>query len=240
MDSGHTLRAFDAELMELTRMLAQMGGMVEAQVADAVNALAKRDKALGRRVAAADPAVETLRNQLDEQAIVTIARRQPVAVDLREVVSVLRVSADLKRIAELAKNIGRRAGALEGDFRSPQLIRGLTHLAALVLGQLKTVLDSYAGHDTAGALGVWRGDKEVDELYTALVRELLTYMIEDQQTISFCLQIMFCAKNLERIGDHTTNIAESVYYVVEGRTITDVRPKGDSVNLTGVGQERSA
>src|SRR5581483_994980 len=224
MDSGHTLRAFDAELMALTRTLGQMGGVVEAQIADAVNALARRDTLLGRQVAAADPAVETLRNRLDEQAIVTIARRQPVAVDLREVVSVLRVSADLKRIAELAKNIGKRAGALEGDFHSPQLIRGLTHLAALVLGQLKTVLDSYAGHDIAGALEVWRGDKEVDDLYTALVRELLTYMIEDQQTISFCLQIMFCAKNLERSGDHATNIAESVFYVVEGRAITDPRP----------------
>src|SRR5262249_31014496 len=136
---------------------------------------------------------------------------------------------DLERVGDLAKNIGKRVAAINGDFHPQKLIRGVEHMSAMVLGQLKEVLDAYAGHDTAKALAVWRGDEEVDAMCTSLFRELLTYMMEDPRHITFCIHLMFCAKNIERMGDHATNIAETVYYMIEGQTITDERPKGDTL-----------
>jgi phosphate transport system protein len=151
-----------------------------------------------------------------------------MAVDLREIVGALRVSNDLERIGDLAKNIGKRVGALDGDFNPNKLIRGVEHMASLVMNQLKHVLDAYGGRDLDGALAVWKGDEEIDALCTSLFRELLTYMMEDPRNITFCIHLMFCAKNIERMGDHATNIAETVHYMVEGKPIADQRPKGDT------------
>ena len=159
--------------------------------------------------------------------MLTIARRQPMAVDLREIVGALRVSNDLERIGDLAKNIGKRVLALDSEFHPPKLIRGVEHMGALVLAQLKEVLDSYARHDLKKAM-VWKGDEEIDAMCTSLFRELLTYMMEDPRNITFCIHLMFCAKNIERMGDHATNVAETVYYMVEGHEIADQRPKGDT------------
>jgi phosphate transport system protein len=157
-----------------------------------------------------------------------------MAVDLRQIVSALRVANDLERIGDLAKNIGKRVAALTGDFHPQKLIRGVEHMAALVLGQLKAVLDSYAGHDLTKALLVWNGDEEVDAMCTSLFRELVTYMMEDPRNITFCIHLMFCAKNIERMGDHATNIAETVYFMIEGRAIADERPKGDTTTLAAL------
>jgi phosphate transport system protein len=228
MMSEHTLKAFDVDLQELTRKVAEMGGLAEKQTADAVEALTTRDTDLGARVVAADATVDGLQHEIEEKAILTIARRQPMAVDLREVVGALRVCNDLERIGDLAKNIGKRVAVLDGDFSPQKLIRGVEHMASLVLGQLKNVLDAYAGHDVASALEVWKGDEEIDAMCTSLFRELLTYMMEDPRNITFCIHLMFCAKNIERIGDHATNIAETVYYMIEGHQITEQRPKGDT------------
>jgi phosphate transport system protein len=151
-----------------------------------------------------------------------------MAIDLRDVVGALRVSNDLERIGDLAKNIAKRVAALSGDFHPQKLIRGVEHMSTLVLAQIKRVLDAYAGRDLEAALAVWKGDEEIDAMCTSLFRELLTYMMEDPRNITFCIHLMFCAKNIERMGDHATNIAETVYYMVEGRTITDQRPKGDT------------
>ena len=140
----------------------------------------------------------------------------------------LRVANDLERIGDLAKNIGKRVGALEGDFYPSKLLRGVEHMASLVLGQLKQVLDAYAARDLQSALAVWKGDEQIDAMCTSLFRELLTYMMEDPRNITFCIHLMFCAKNIERMGDHATNIAETVHYMVEGRPIADPRPKGDT------------
>jgi len=224
----HTAKAFDVDLQELTRKVAEMGGLAEREVADAINALTKRDIDLAKRVVAADPTVDALQQEIEEKAILTIARRQPMAVDLREVVAALRVANDLERIGDLAKNIGKRVSALGDDFHPHKLIRGVEHMASLVLGQLKQVLDAYASRDLASALSVWKSDEQVDSMCTSLFRELLTYMMEDPRNITFCIHLMFCAKNIERMGDHATNIAETVYYMVEGRPITDQRPKGDT------------
>ena len=225
----HTAKAFDADLQDLSRMVAEMGGLAEKQIADSVNALARRDVERARRVIAADAAIDTLQREIEEKAVLTIARRQPMAVDLREIVSALRVASDLERIGDLAKNIAKRVAAITGEFHPQKLIRGVEHMAAMVLGQLKSVLDSYAGHDLERALAVWKGDEEVDAMCTSLFRELLTYMMEDPRNITFCIHLMFCAKNIERMGDHATNVAETVYYMIEGRALADERPKGDTL-----------
>jgi phosphate transport system protein len=224
----HTAKAFDVDLQDLARMVAEMGGITEKQIADSVVALAKRDANLAQSVIAIDPTVDGLQREIEERAILTIARRQPMAVDLREIVGALRVSNDLERIGDLAKNIAKRVVALGNEFHPQKVIRGVEHMSDLVLSQLKDVLDAYARHDLDKAMVVWRGDEEIDAVNNSLFRELLTYMMEDPRNITFCTHLLFCAKNIERMGDHATNIAETVHYIVEGRALADERPKGDS------------
>jgi len=231
MNDPHTVKAFDHDLQELSRMIAEMGGLAEKQVADSVDALARRDSTLAQRVAAADVTLDSLQRELEEKAVLTIARRQPVASDLREVVGTLRIAGDLERIGDLAKNIAKRVVAMNGEFPPPKLIRGVEHMSDLLLAQLKQVLNAYARHDDSEAMVVWRADEEIDAVCTSVFRELLTYMMEDPRNISFCIHLLFCAKNIERMGDHATNIAESVHYIIEGRPITDQRPKGDTTGF---------
>ncbi|HXW24044.1 MAG TPA: phosphate signaling complex protein PhoU [Xanthobacteraceae bacterium] len=225
--SEHTMKAFDADLEELSRMVAEMGGLAEKEIADAVVALSRRDVELAQRVIALDPSVDALQRTIEEKVILTIARRQPMAVDLRDIVGSLRVSNDLERIGDLAKNIAKRVLVLDVDIAFTQVIRGVEEMTKLVLGQLKQVLDAYARRDVARALEVWRRDEEVDAVHNSLFRELLTYMMEDPRNITFCTHLLFCTKNIERMGDHATNIAETVHYMVEGRPLIDERPKGD-------------
>ena len=234
MMAEHTIKAFDVDLQALASMVAEMGGLAEKQIADAVDALARRDGALAQRVIAIDPTVDNLQREIEEKAILTIARRQPMAVDLREIVGALRVANDIERIGDLAKNIAKRVIALGNEFYPQQVIRGVEHMADLVLGQLKEVLDAYARHDLDKAMAVWRGDEEIDAVNNSLFRELLTYMMEDPRNITFCTHLLFCAKNIERMGDHATNIAETVHYIVEGRALADERPKGDNTSFTAV------
>jgi len=231
MMSDHTAKAFDADLQDLNRYVAEIGGLAEKALADSVDALVRLDINLAKHVVAVDDAIDTLQREIEEKSILTIARRQPMAVDLREIVSALRVSNDLERIGDLAKNIAKRVAELNGDFHPQKLIRGVEHMSGLVLSQLKQVLDAYAGRDLAKALSVWKGDQEVDAMCISLFRELLTYMMEDPRNITFCIHLMFSAKNIERAGDHATNIAETVHYMIEGRPITDERPKGDTTKL---------
>jgi phosphate transport system protein len=232
--TDHTMKAFDGDLQELSRMVAEMGGLAEKQIADAVNALSKRDSTLAQRVTAGDVHIDDLQREIEEKSVLTIARRQPMAVDLREVVAALRLANDLERIGDLAKNIAKRVVALNGEFPPPKLIRGVEHMADLLLGQLKLVLDAYARRDDGKAMAVWRGDEEIDAVCTSVFRELLTYMMEDPRNITFCIHLLFCAKNIERMGDHATNIAESVHYMIEGKPIADQRPKGDTTTFAAV------
>ena len=232
--TDHTHKAFDTDLQDLARMVAEMGGLAEKQIADSVDALVKRDMTLAQRVTAADANINALQRDIEEKAVLTIARRQPMAVDLRELVGALRIANDLERVGDLAKNIAKRVIALNGEFPPPKLIRGVEHMTDLVLRQLKLVLDSYARRDVDKAMTVWRGDEEIDAVCTSVFRELLTYMMEDPRNITFCIHLMFCAKNVERIGDHATNIAESVYYIIEGRQLGDERPKGDTTTIAAL------
>jgi phosphate transport system protein len=232
MVTEHTMKAFDADLQDLARLVAEMGGFAEQQINDAVDALDRRDALVAQQVIASDVQIDTLQREIEEKVILTIARRQPMAVDLREIVGALRISNDLERIGDLAKNIAKRVLVLDSEFRSQKVMRGVEHMAELVLAQIKDVLDAYARHDAAKAIAVWRSDEGVDAVNNSLFRELLTYMMEDPRNISICTHLLFCAKNIERMGDHATNIAETVYYMVEGRTLGDERPKGDKTSMT--------
>ena len=228
MMEQHTTRAFDIDLQDLARLVAEMGGLAEKQIGESVDALNTHDLALAQRVIALDDKIDMHQREIEEKAILTIARRQPMAVDLRDIVGALRVANDLERIGDLAKNIAKRVGALDDDIELTKVLRGVEHMADLVLSQIKDVLDAYTRRDVEKALAVWRGDEEVDAVNNSLFRELLTYMMEDPRNISLCIHLLFCAKNIERMGDHATNIAETVYYIVEGRPLADERPKGDT------------
>jgi phosphate transport system protein len=227
----HTTRAFDSDLQEIARKVAEMGGLAEKQIGDAVQALSTRDTDLAQHVIVTDSMIDAMQHDIEEKAILTIARRQPMAVDLREIVGAMRLCNDLERIGDHAKHIGKRVVALSADLYPQTLIRGVEHMADLVLALIKRVLDAYASRDLQAALAVWKGDEEVDALCTSLFRELLTYMMEDPRNITFCMHLMFCAKDIERMGDHATNIAETVYFMIEGRPITDQRPKGDTTSF---------
>ena len=229
--SEHTIKAFDTELQDLTRVVIEMGALAERQIVNALEALEKHDTGLAQRVITDDAKIDALQREVEDKCILTIARRQPMAVDLRECVGAMRVCNDLERIGDHAKHIGKRVVALDDDFYPQKLIRGVEHMSALVLTQLKQVLDAYASRDLQSALAVWNGDEQVDSMCVSLFRELLTYMMEDPRNITFCMHLMFCAKDIERMGDHATNIAETVYYMVEGRPITDQRPKGDTTSF---------
>jgi phosphate transport system protein len=238
MMQEHIAKAFDTDLQELTRKVAELGGLAEKQVAEATEAIVERDIQRAERVVLGDATLDALQREIEEKAILTIARRQPMAVDLREIVGALRVSNDLERIGDLAKNNSKRVLELTGEFHPQKLIRGVEHMSALALASLKEVLDAYVGRDLAKAHEVWSGDLEIDALCVSVFRELLTYMIEDPRNIGFCIHLMFCAKNIERIGDHATNIAETVHYIIEGQPLTDERPKADTTRFAGLAPQR--
>ncbi len=223
----HIVSSFDTELNDLRSSIAEMGGIAEAMLADAMTALVRRDAPLAQSVIAVDTRLDALQRDVEERAILTIARRQPLAIDLREVVSAIRISGDLERVGDLAKNCAKRVLAISAGFQAEKIVLGVQNIADLVTEQLKDVLDAYAQHDLERALDVWGRDGSVDALYTSLFRELLTYMMEDPRNISFCAHLLFVAKNVERIGDHSTNIAETIHYLVKGQGIQSERPKDD-------------
>lgn len=223
----HTVSAYDDDLKAIARRVTEAGGLAEQAVGNAILALTRLDMSLAQKIIADDKLLDNLQHDIEEKAILVIARRQPMAVDLREIVSAMRIANDIERIGDLAKNIAKRVVAINGVFPHKQLLTGLEHLAEIALQQLKSVLDAYAAHDDSAAYEVRQRDDEIDALYTSLFRELLTYMMEDPRNITFCIHLLFCAKNIERIGDHATNVAETVHYMVTGLTYGDDRPKAD-------------
>jgi len=231
--ADHIVTSYDQELKTLTTKIAEMGGLAEGLVGDAVTALTRMDVALAQKVVLTDARLDRLQHEVEERAILLIARRQPLAVDLREIMAALRISNDLERVGDLAKNISKRVTAMNGNFVAKQLVIGVEHLAEIALEQLKDVLDAFTMRDDAAALNVRRRDDEIDALYTSLFRELLTYMMEDPRNITFCTHLLFCAKNIERIGDHATNIAETVHFVVTGQQIAEERQKSDTSSTMG-------
>ncbi len=222
----HIVTAFDAELQIISTRISEMGGLAEEQLSQALEAIRDRDSELAAEVIAADRRLDALEMKFEEFAIQTLALRQPMANDLREVVAAIKIASTLERVGDLAKNIARRATYLNENQPikvSHSIVRMGTQTGLLV----SEVLDAYAARDTALAVSVWSRDVDIDEMYNSIFRELITYMMEDPHLIGLCSQLLFVAKNLERIGDHATFIAEMIYYVVEGKPLADDRPKGE-------------
>jgi phosphate transport system protein len=237
MAAEHIIKSYDEELDRLGKMIAEMGGLAESQLAAATDSVARRDSDLAARVIEGDEQVDRLERELDNLAIRLLALRQPMARDLREIVAALKIAADLERICDYAANVAKRSIALA---QSPpiQPVHALPRMAQLALLLVKDVIDAYVGRDADKALLVWNSDEELDAMYSSLFREFLTYMMEDPRNIGPCTHLLFMAKNIERIGDHATNIAENVYYLVHGTPLTEIRPKGDQSSLEVVAPDR--
>jgi len=226
----HIAKAYDQDIAALKSQLAEMGGIAEEQLANAIQALSKRDLSLADLVIRNDQRLDDLERNIEEKAILTIAKRQPMALDLREIMVAIRISSDIERIGDLAKNTAKRAHAIS-EVLPRKLSTGLARMGAMAQTQLSQVLDAYAQRDDEKGLAVWRSDEDLDSLYNSIFRELLTYMMEDPRNISLCTHLLFGAKNLERIGDHSTNIAENIHYLIHGKTITEGRPKKDVTSM---------
>ena len=227
----HTVTSFDEDLEAIDRLIRAMGDLADAMVAASARSLVTSDTALAQRVVSDDAAMDAHQRELDDRAITLIARRQPVAQDLRVVVGAIRMAADLERIGDLAKNIAKRVGAV-GDGVAPRdPSHSIEAMAQAVIGQIDAAIARYEARDHEGLARLRDEDEKIDVQYTAVFRELLTYMMEDPRNITACTHLLFCAKNLERIGDHVTNIAENAYYVLTGRQLPLDRPKRDETAM---------
>lgn len=223
-EAAHTVKSYEQELELLRNMMARMGGLVEQQTSQAVKAVVDGDEEAAIEAPELDPEVDELEREAETLSIRILALRSPMAVDLREIVAALKITGDLERIGDYASSIARRAMKLELDGGISLI--GLRNMGRLVQDNLRRVIDALDARDRDKAIAVWQADTAVDELYTAMFRELMTYMMEDPRNIRSCIHLLFVAKNLERIGDHTTNIAERIYYAVTGEMLPSVRPRG--------------
>jgi phosphate transport system protein len=228
----HPVRAYEGELKSLNTMVAQMGGLAEQALGQAIDALYHRDPELAEATRENDRAIDTLERSVDELAISIIARRAPVASDLRQIITAIRIAVDLERIGDLSKNIAKRAIAVASESPPKQVMTGFMHIGEAAMKQLKDVLDAYSQRNAELALDVWQRDQEIDAMYNSLYSELLTTMMEEPRSVGLYAHLLFSAKNLERIGDHATNIAETIYFLINGKTLSDERPKSDRTSQT--------
>lgn len=226
----HIVSSFDDDLMLLQAKIAEMGGLAEELLSQALDAVQNRDKELAQQVIDRDARIDALELEIEEMATTTIALRQPMAQDLRVLISALKISSTLERIGDLAKNISKRAMTIS-KTGPVAITSSIVRMGRATLAQLSEVLDAYTSRDTEKAVAVWRKDVDIDEMYNALFREVVTYMMEDSRMIGAGSQMLFIAKNLERIGDHTTHISEMIYYIQEGEPLGDDRPKGEPLGL---------
>ena len=232
MASDHILKRFDQELERLNATINEMGGLTESQFAKALTAVRDRDTQAAEQVIADDPKVDALDQAGQEQTVKLLALRQPMANDLRMVLSSIKIAAALERIGDYAKNTAKRSIVLTQGSAPPTAVTGIDRLGRLVRTALKDVLDAFADDDVAKAHDVWNRDEEIDQVYTGLFRELLTYMMEDPRTITACTHLLFMAKNIERAGDHVTNIAELVSFRSTGQSFAEARRKGSGALYT--------
>jgi phosphate transport system protein len=223
MDSRHIVQSYEQELEALSAKVGEMGRLAGRMLFQAVTALVTGDKALAGQVVDADLGMNRFEDEIEDRVIVMIAKRQPLAVDLRQIVTAIRVASDLERIGDLAKNIAKRVSSIDEDSRLRQTALGVQHLAKIAIEQLEDVIASYASKDIENAAKVLARDGELDALYTSLFRELLTYMIENPRNITMGIHLLFCAKNVERAGDHVKNVAETVHYVSTGKSLRKER-----------------
>ncbi len=231
--TDHIVKSYDEELNRMTGVIAQMGGLVEQQISASVAALVRRDTERAAEIVAIDRRIDMLEDEVEQLALRLLALRHPVAFDLRQVTTALKIASDLERMGDYAANVAKRTitlSKLEPIRPSFQIPR----IAELVQGMVKDVLDAFVDRDVEKALSVWRRDEDVDAIYNSLFRELHTYMMEDPRHITPCTHMLFIAKNLERIGDHATNVAEQVNFLVRGKTVEEERPKGDMTAFSAV------
>jgi phosphate transport system protein len=223
----HTVKAFTEELDALAHEVARMGGLAEIAVNEAIASVVRRDTVLAQGVIERDSKIDVAQRDVERRAIKLFALRQPFASDLRVVLTGWRIAGELERVGDLAKNIAKRAMILN-QSEPIQLTRSVERMGKITVAHLKQVLDAYSTRNVEAAVGVWFQDEGVDAHYNSLFRELLTYMMEDPRTIGACAHLLFVAKNIERIGDHCTNIAEYIHYLVTGEEIATERPKADA------------
>jgi phosphate transport system protein len=230
MASEHIIKSYDEELRRLDNTITQMGGLAESQLATAIDAVANRDTELATRAVESDVEVDELDREVETLVVRLLALRQPMARDLRQIVASLKISSDLERIGDYAANVAKRSLALA---LTPPVrpVTAVPRMGQFAQAMVKDVLDAYVARDAEQALAVWLRDEELDDMYTSLFRELLTYMIEDPRNITASTHLLFMAKNLERIGDLSTNIAETIYFLVHGVPLTQMRPKRDRTSL---------
>lgn len=217
--SEHIVTAYEQELTELASDISKMGGMVENAILASIDALLKQDKKTAKQIAKDDRLIGDMQRKIDEKAVSMIARRQPMASDLRLIISSIHVANDLERIGDMAKNIARRIKHIDNKNFSPTFYNGIRHMSEITLEQIKAALDAFSSRNEKAAIEICQRDDEVDALYMSLFRELLTYMMEDPRNITKCTNLLFCGKNLERAGDHATNIAEAAYYLKTGNNL---------------------
>ncbi|ACJ00628.1 phosphate signaling complex protein PhoU [Rhodospirillum centenum] len=239
MATEHTVKSFEQELRRLSGLITQMGGVAEAQVDAAVQAVTRRDVDLAGRVMQSDNRLDDYERQIEQETIRMLALRQPMGSDLREILAALKISADLERTGDYAANIAKRSIAL-AQLPAVRPASAIPRMGKLVQEMLKEVLDAYVDRDLDKAIAAWHRDEELDDLYTSLFREVLTYMMEDPRNITPCTHLLFIAKNLERAGDHATNIAETIHFLIVGQPLTTDRPKGDESSFAVVSPETPA
>lgn len=216
----HTVKAFDHDIGELRGLIAQMGGMAEAAIADAMTALTRGDLSLAQRIIADDKRIDAIEGDVERAAVRIIALRAPMANDLREVVAAMKIASVVERIADYAKNIAKRLPQIEGEHRIEPLST-IPAMGAMAQEMVHDVLDAFAARDAEAARAVLHRDRALDDFYDGIFRILVTFMVENPKTISQCAHLLFVAKNLERIGDHATNVAEMVYFAATGTQLTD-------------------
>jgi phosphate transport system protein len=227
--SDHIVSAYSDELDKLSSDIMRMGGIVETMITDSCRALSANDPVLAKEVIARDPQVDAIESDVEKQIVSLIARRQPMGHDLRMILSALKISNELERIGDLSKNIAKRALRLD-DHVSMEMRNAILRMSRPVARQLNEVLDAYASGNSVLAKNVWSSDDDIDQHYNAVFREMITYLIEDPRRITAGAHMLFIAKNLERIGDHCTNVAEFVYYQAVGEYLSTMdRPKLDQV-----------
>lgn len=235
-DHSHIVKSFDEELAHLSDLISRMGGLAETQLEQSIEALQRRDSSLAGTAIENDRKIDVLHAEVDEMAIRLLALRQPMASDLRHIVTGLKIAPIVERIGDYAKNVSKRAIAIN-QMPPVKPLSAIPRMGRMVREMTKDVLDAFANNDVAKAHEVWMRDAEVDDMYDSLFRELLTYMMEDPRNITPCTHLLFVARNIERIGDLATNIAELIHYQVEGVILDEDRPKTDQASMTVVEPE---
>ena len=227
-ETGHTVKSYEEEMQRLNDNLVMMGSLTESQMADAMSAVIKVDKESVDKIVKSDGKINELRSIIDNQITTVLVKRAPMAVDLRITISTMKISHDLERIGDLAKSVAKKVKPLPVDLPD-ELTASLRRLGDLVQKQLKDVLDAYLNKSKEKAIEIWRKDEQVDDLTNLAMNEVATYLQKDKKNLEMATHLLFVTKNIERAGDHITNIAESLYYLIEGEYLKGARPKGKPV-----------